>query len=383
MDKKIAPKIAIVHDYLIKLGGAEKVLEVIHQIFPDAPIYTLLYDKKGTRGVFDGKNYQIIPSKLQKKYDLFLKKQKFFLSSFPKAVEEFDLSEFDIVISSTNSFAHGVITKPKTFHLSYCFSPTRYLWDWHHEYLAENNLGSGLFGLLTRKLLSNLRVWDRSAAKRTDQWIAISNTVAERIKKYYRVDAKVIYSPANIECIKPTGRKPENFYIIVSRLSPYKKVGLAVEAFNKNSKKLVIVGEGSEFAKLKNLAKANIQFLGYLSDQKVASLMSEAKALIFPGEEDFGLTPIESMAAGRPVVAYKKGGVTETVIEGKTGVFFDRSTPESLSEAIDILEKTYETFSPESCRSQAEKFSIAAFKKEFKTAVEDGYKKYIEAMDKL
>ncbi len=205
--------------------------------------------------------------------------------------------------------------------------------------------------------MSQIRIWDFSASKRTDQWIAISNTVADRIKKYYRTDPKVIYSPAEIDNIKPTGRKSENFYLVVSRLSPYKKVDLAVEAFNKNGKKLVIVGEGSEQARLQKIAKSNIQFLGFLSDQKVASLMSEAKALIFPGEEDFGLTPIESMAAGRPVIAYKKGGVTETVIDGKTGIFFDKPNANSLNDAINILEKTYERFSVDACRKQAEKFS--------------------------
>lgn len=376
-------KIAIIHDFLTKIGGAEKVLIKIHDIFPDAPIYTLLYDEKGTKGLFNGKNFRIIPSGLQRLPYSIRRRTKLMLSKYPQAIEEFDLSEFDVVISSSNSFAHGVITKPKTFHISYCYSPMRYVWDWHHEYLDENNIGTGLIGITIRKLLSKIRIWDRAAADRVDQWVAISKTVQKRISKYYRKDSKVVYSPCDVHLIQMSDRKPENFYLIVSRLSPYKKIDLAIEAFNKFGEKLVIVGEGSDMKRLKSMASPNISFLGWQSDQKVHQLYSQAKALIFPGEEDLGLTPVESMAAGRPVIAYKMGGATETVIEGKTGIFFEEPTAESLIDAVNRFELAIGSFKPQVLRAQAEKFSTERFKKEFEGIVLDGYDDYVSRMNTL
>lgn len=376
-------KIAIIHDFLTKIGGAEKVLIKIHDIFPNAPIYTLLYDEKGTKGQFSGKGFRIIPSGLQKLPYFIRKRTKLMLSMYPRSIEEFDLSEFDIVISSSNSFAHGVITKPSTYHISYCYSPMRYAWDWHHEYLDENNIGIGLIGITIRKLLSKIRIWDRAAADRVDQWVAISKTIQKRISKYYRKDSKVVYSPCDVHSIKMSDRKPENFYLIVSRLSPYKRIDLAIEAFNKFGKKLVIVGEGSDMKRLKSIASPNITFLGWQSDQKVRELYSQAKALIFPGEEDFGLTPIESMAAGRPVIAFDKGGVTESVIDGETGILFDKPTSESLVDAINRFELAIGSFKPQVLRAQAEKFSTERFKKEFEEIVLDGYDDYVSRMNTL
>lgn len=375
-------KIAIVHDFLVKIGGAEKVLLEIHKIFPDAPIYTLIYSESGTKRQFAGKDFDIIPSALQKLPAIIRNRPKLLLARFPQAIEEFDLSKFDIVISSSNSYAHGVITKPKTLHVSYCYSPMRYIWDWHHQYLLENNIGYGFMSMQLRKVLSRIRIWDRAAADRVDTWIAISKTVQKRIKKYYKQDSNVIYSPVDIEKIKISEKKPENFYLVVSRLSPYKKIDLAIEAFNKLGKKLIIVGEGSDLDRLKSLAKENITFLGWQSDQTVSELMSRAKALIFPGEEDFGLTPIESMAAGRPVIAYNKGGVTETVVEGKTGLFFDDASPESLVDAVERFELSFDQFSPLDCRKQAENFSSSKFQKDFKQTVTEEYEKYQIMMGK-
>ena len=372
-------RIAIVHDFIIKLGGAEKVLQVLHNIYPDAPICTLLYDKDGTRGVFEKDGYKIITSSLQKKPAFIRKRSKLLLTKYPQAIEEFNFDDFDVVISSSNSYAHGIITKPETLHICYCYSPTRYLWDWHNEYLEENNISDGILSLFIKSKLSQIRIWDRLSADRVDTWIAQSKTVQDRIKKYFRKESTIIYPPTDISKIKLNLNKPKDFYLIVSRLSPYKKIDLAIEAFNKLGLKLYIVGEGSDKSRLENLsrgeslAKSNISFLGFVSDEKIYKLMGECKALIFPGIEDFGLTPIETMAAGRPVIAYKKGGLVETVVEGKTGTFFEDDTVDSLVVAVKKFEKEIANFKPADCRAQAEKFSEEIFVDKMKSEVNKQY----------
>lgn len=370
---KNKPKIAIVHDYLIKLGGAENVLKVLHQIFPEAPIYTLLYDKKGTKNLFEG-GYDIHTSYLQKYSRFFKNRQKLLLFKFSKAIESFDFSEYDIVISDSNSFAHAVITPKTCLHITYCYSPTRYLWDWYHQYLDENKIGFNIKGLFVRRLLYKLRLWDREASNRTDRWVAISKHVANRIKKYYDKNSYVIYPPfSNIKKVKA---KKKDYYLILSRLSPYKKIDLAIEAFNKNGKKLVIIGEGQDFSRLQTIANKNIEFMGYIKDEtKISKYLAEAKALIFPGEEDFGLTPLEAMAQGTPVIAYKRGGVTETVVSGKTGEFFDKPNCKSLNEAIGKFENNISKYSKTDCIKRAEKFSDQVFIKNFKHFILDEYEK--------
>ena len=373
-------KIALVHDFLTKIGGAEKVLLLLHEMFPDAPIYTTIYDNRGTKGLF--KDCSIITSSLDK-YPAFIKNHtKYFLPFYPKAVEEYDLSEYDIVISSSNSFAHGVITSPKTFHLCYCHSPMRYAWDYAHEYLIENNIGFGLKGLFVRKTMHNIRVWDKIASDRVDSWIANSENVRNRIKKYYQFDSEVIFPPAPIEKIEASDDIPDDYYLIVSRLEPYKKVDLAIRAFSKLDKPLVVIGIGSELNNLKKIAGKNIEFLGWQSDKSVYEYMKNAKALIFPGEDDAGITPIESMAAGRPVIAYNKGGAKECIIEGKTGILFDGSTEESLISAVLELEKNYLSFSSKNCRQRAEEYSTSNFKEKFTRVLEKTYLEYKEGLIK-
>jgi len=362
-------KIALVHDYLIKLGGAEKVLQVLHKIYPDAPIYTLLYDQKGTRGIFETDEYTIIPSSLQKKPGFLRKRSKLLLNRFPAAIEEFNFDDYDLVISDSNSFAHGIITGSKTAHICYCYSPTRYLWDWYQEYLAENDISEGPVGRYIRYKLSQLRIWDRNSAERVDFWLAQSKTVAKRIKKYYRKESTVIFPPVNINSIPLNLNKPKDYYLIVSRLTPYKKIDLAIRAFNKLNKKLIIVGEGDDRQRLEILADENIDFIGFQPTPIVNKMMGECKAFIFPGEEDFGLTPVETMAAGRPVIAYNKGGVTETVVAEKTGVFFDQNTPESLIKAVKYFEKKHAKFKPKICRKRTEMFSEEKFIRNIKNFV--------------
>lgn len=372
-------KIAIVHDFLTKIGGAEKVLLSIHKLFPEAPIFTLVYDENGTKGVF--KDCKIIGSSLNKYPSVIKKKTKFLLPFYSKSIEEFDFSEYDIVISSSNSFAHGIITNPKTFHLCYCHSPMRYAWDYTNEYLTENRIGYGLKGLFVRKVLHNIRIWDKVSSHRVDKWIANSLNVKNRIKKYYQKDSSVIYPPVPIEDIGFSENVPDDYYLIVSRLEPYKKIDVAIKAFNETKKPLVIIGAGSETDNLKNIAEKNIEFLGWQSDKAVYEYMRNAKALIFPAEEDAGMTPIESMAAGRPVIAYNKGGVLESIVEGETGLFFDETVPESLNKTIFEFEKNILQFSPKACREQVLKFSEENFKTNLTREIENGYQDYLKSIE--
>lgn len=370
-------KIAIVHEFLTKIGGAEKVLLSLCKMFPDAPVYTLLYDETGTKEIF--KRYHIIESQSLKKYPRFLRmKSKLFLGKLSQAIEEFDFSEYDVVISSSNSFAHGIITKPKTFHLCYCHSPMRYAWDWHYEYLKEHHIGFGFKGLFIRSLLHKIRIWDKVASKRVDFWIANSKNVQDRIKKYYRTESKIIYPPVNIDRINLSESSTDDYYVCVSRLEPYKKIDLAIEAFNKLGKQFVIIGSGSDRNRLEGLSKKNIEFLGWQSDKSIYEYIRNSRGFVFPGEDDFGITPVEAMACGKPVVAYGAGGAKETIIDKKTGVLFHKPEAESLIEAILYLEENSDRFTPESCRSQAEKFSEENFQNDFRKTLDEEYEKYIK-----
>lgn len=371
-------QIAIVHDFLTKIGGAEKTLLALHKIFPEAPIFTLVYDESGTKNLF--KDCEVKQSSLGKYPDFIKKKTKFLLPFYSKAIEEFDFSEYDIVISSSNSFAHGIITSPQTFHLCYCHSPMRYIWDYTNEYLKENKIGYGLKGLFIRNVLHKIRIWDKISSLRVDKWIANSSNVQSRIKKYYQSNSSVIYPPVSIEEIEFNENIPDDYYLIVSRLEPYKKIDLAIKAFNDLKKPLVVIGTGSQVESLKSMADNNIEFLGWQSDKSVYEYMRNAKALIFPGEEDAGITPIESMATGRPVIAYKKGGVIESIEEGETGIFFDELNSESLKKAVLEFEQKILRFSPSACRQNALKFSEENFKTQIIKAVDEGYQSYLDSM---
>jgi len=368
-------KVAIVHDYLTKIGGAEKVLQVVHGIYPDAPIYTLLYDEAGTKGQFKF-GYEIRTSRLQKLPKFIRNHSRLLLAKFPQSIEELDLSEFNVVISSSNSFAHGVMIRPKTLHITYCYSPMRYAWDWTHNYLKENNIGFGPFGLYVRSLISKLRVWDYYASKRTDEWLAISQTVAKRIKKYYRSDSTVIYPPTDIAELLSSDKKPKDYYLIVSRLTQYKNIDLAIKAFNNLKLPLYIIGEGSDRKRLEGLAGETIKFLGWKSDKDRNKYLSECKAFVFPGEDDFGLAPVEAMAAGRPVIAYGSGGATETVVAGVTGEFFNNLMTDDLAAAVKKIQNNNSKYSSEACKGQAKKFSTEIFIQTFKKFVQQAYNKF-------
>ncbi len=351
-------KLALVHDWLKNISGAERVLIELHEIFPQAPIYTLFYDEPFVRQWLPSAD---IRASFLQKIPFITKLYPLFGWLMPTAIESFDLSEFDKVLSSSVSFSKGLVLKPSTKHICYCYSPSRSLWDRHADYVRDNALS---WPALTYQHL--LRLWDRAAADRVDQYVAISKAVQSRIKKYYRRDSIIIYPPVKklggtlnpkLELVMET-----NFYLIVSRLYKYKNIDIAIEAFNKLEYPLVIIGDGPDKERLKRLAGKNIIFLGEQDDSMLAEYYHACRAFIMPQEEDFGLTPIEAMSFGKPVVALRKGGALETIIENKTGEFFDDPIPEALADAVRRLNENYTNYNPEFIKSHASHFSADKFK---------------------
>ena len=348
-------KIALVHEYLNQFGGAERVLQVLCSIFPQAPIYTLFYDKEATGRVFEGRT---IETSFLQKAPFIKKYHRLFPLFMPLAVEQFDFSGFDVVLSISASFAKGIITKPHTKHICYCLTPPRFLWDDSQKFMEEFKYPK-LLKMLLPPFITYLRDCDREAALRVDEFIAISNFVKTRITKYYLRDSEVVYSPVNIEKFHISD-KVSDYFFMTGRLVSYKRFDLAVRVFNNLGWPLKIAGIGPELSNLKKLAKSNIEFTGLVSDEKLAELYSHSRGVIFPQEEDFGIVPLEAMASGRPVVAYRGGGALETVAENKTGIFFNEQTEASLTEALHKFNGL--EFKPQDCRAQAEKFSIEVFR---------------------
>lgn len=359
-------KVALIHDHLAQDGGAEKVLKVLADMFPDAPIFTLLYERKQVDKYFKDRH---IETSVIQKLPGGVKHYQWYLFFMPLAVEFFDLREYDLVISDTSSFAKGVITKPETLHICYCHTPTRYLWSDTHQYINELKYNKWLKKIISL-VLNRIRIWDRLAADRVDLFIANSKTVQSRIAKYYRRTSVVIYPPVETEkfsVLDLSRQVPADRYFLAGcRLAPYKRIDLVIEAFKKlgDDYRLKIFGDGVDKGRLVKLAAGakNIEFLGRVSELEKTLLYQGAQAFINPQEEDFGITMIESMASGRPVIAYQKGGATETVIEGKTGLLFKEATAESLTEAIRRFSN--KDFNPQEIKSYAAQFSVANFKKQ-------------------
>lgn len=353
-------KIAIIHDYLNQYGGAERVLQALCEVFPEAPIYTLLYDETATGRVFKGK--EIHTSFLQK-IPFAKKHHRVFPMLMPLAVEQFDLSEFDVVISNSASFAKGVITKPHTRHINFCMTPTRFLWDDSHRFIDEFKYPWPIKKLVPL-FVSYLRIWDKEAATRVDKFIANSNFVKARIKKYYAKDAEVIYPPVSAQKYS-ISEKLDDYFLMVGRLVSYKRFDLAVKVFTAMEKPLKIVGDGPERKRLEKIAGKNIEFLGLVSDYRMPEIYSHAQAVIFPQVEDFGIVPLEAMASGRPVIAYREGGALETVVEGKTGIFFDEQTEIALALAVGQYYQT--DFNPKEIRDHALTFDEEIFKEKVRS----------------
>lgn len=349
-------KIALVHDYLVQDGGAEKVLGVLQEIWPDAPTYTLFFDSKKLP-TFAAKD---IRTSFLQKMPLALKKYQWYITLMPTATERYDLSEYDVVVSSTSAFAKGIITRPDAIHICYCHTPTRYLWSDTHSYLQELRVPR-LIKTLLPPVLSRLRAWDQQAAQRVDHFIANSKTVQQRIQKYYRKDSHIIFPPVDTHRFH-TSPRPKTYFLTGGRLVAYKRFDLVIDACNKTGIRLKIFGSGPVESDLRRQAKSNITFLGKVGDEALHDLYADAKAFIHPQEEDFGITPIESMAAGRPVIAYRKGGATETVIEGLSGEFIDTQTWEELADHLIRFDES--TYDPQKIKTHAEQFGRERFKQD-------------------
>jgi len=355
-------ELAIVCSWLNQYGGAERVLEVIHEMYPQAPIYTSIYWPKALPEEY--RSWDIRPSFLNRLP--FIKRwHRPFLPLYPLGFESLDLRGYEVVLSVTSAFGHGVITSAETRHVCYCLTPARFLWN-YHSYVEREGLGR-LGRLVLPPVLQRLRLWDRAAADRVDQFIAISSTVQGRIAKHYGRDSKIIYPPVQTS-YPDQDYCPEDYFLVVSRLVPYKRIDLAVVAFNKLGLPLRIVGDGRDRPALEAMAEANVRFLGRLSDAEVRQQMARCRAFVFPGEEDFGLTPLEAMAGGRPVIAYGAGGALDTVTEGETGVFFHQPSPEALIEAVGRLDRYH--FDPQHLRNHARRFGVPRFKQELGETLE-------------
>lgn len=362
-------KIALVHDFLTQNGGAEQVLETIHEIYPNSPIYVLFFDKTKMGKRF---NKATIFTSFLQRIPFALKHYQWYLPFMPSATEHLNLSGFDIVISSSSAFAKGIITSPNTLHICYCHTPTRYLWTDTHEYIEKLNKNFIIKRFLPL-LLTNLRIWDRLSAERVNIFIANSKTVQKRIKKYYNSNSVIIYPPVDINKFSLSNEKGK-YYLTGGRLVPYKKFDITIDVFNRLKKPLKIFGTGPEFNKLKKLAKQNIQILGKVDDDKLVELYQNSIAFIHPQEEDLGITPIESMACGKPVIGYEKGGLIETVIHNKTGILFKEQTTDSLAHSIRIFEN--KKFNPIEIREHALKFNKENFKTKFKDFITKSWEEF-------
>jgi len=355
-------KIAPVHDWLNQMGGAEDVLETLVSLYPEAPIYSSLYWAEKMPSHWQ--QWDIRTSFIDR-LPLAHRKQQLYFPVYPFAFEQFDFREYDLVVSNKSGFCHGIITDPDTVHICYCLTPTRYVWR-YHQYAEQEELGWFLRASL-QPFLTFLRQWDRQAADRVDHFIAISQEVRRRIAKVYRRESTIIYPPVDISRFEPANRI-EDYYLIVGRLVPYRRIDLLIEAFNRLDLPLLIAGSGRDRERLQGMAKSNIQFLGYVPETDLPDLMARCRAFISPGEEDFGIAPIQAMAAGRPVIAYAAGGALDTVIPGETGHLFADQTVADIIKAVETFDPG--SIAPARIRHYAAKFDVSAFKQQMTTFVE-------------
>ena len=362
-DHPFAGRAALVHDWLNQMGGAENVLEVLHGMFPSAPIYTSLYVPQHMPDAM--RSWDIRTSWLNRipRRDLLA---RYLLPLYPGAFRSMNLVDHDLVISIKSAFCLGVRTAAggsKARHVCYCLTPTRFLWHFD-QYMAREQV-SGLSRLASRMLLEHLRRWELDAAKKVDDFIAISTAVQERIRDIYGRSSTIIHPPVDTGAFRPESSTPrEDFYLVVSRLIPYKRIDLAISAFNRMpDRNLVIVGDGRDAAALKAMAGSNIRFTNHLPRRQVIDLMQRCRGFIFPGEEDFGITPVEAMSAGSPIVALRAGGALDTVADRQTGIFFDHSGPEALCEAIEKADSA--NWDQEVLYRQADQFSTELFRERF------------------
>lgn len=365
------PRVAIVHDYLVDSGGAERVVEALHELYPDAPIFTSVYDPGTTFKSFASMD---VRTSFLQRLPVRKSNYKWLLPFYPLAFESFDLSEFDVVISSASAFAKGIVTPAETLHVCYCYTPPRFAWRFH-EYLAREGLGRvrrAVVGLVVHYL----RIWDFAAAQRVDHFVAVSQTTARRIHKNYHRQSMVIPPPVEVDRFSVCD-EIDDYYLIVSRLAPYKRIDLAVEAFNSLGRPLRIVGAGVDARRLQRMAAPNVEFLGHLPEAELGRLYARCRAVVFPGVEDFGIVPLEANAAGRPVIAYAAGGALETVVQGVTGTFFREPTADALAQAV--TETDTSQFDPRVLRNHAQSYSKACFKERFAAFVQAKWREFHSA----
>jgi glycosyltransferase involved in cell wall biosynthesis len=368
-------RIAVVHEWLTSHAGSEKVVEQILKIYPNADLYSLVDFLPANLREFI--QHKPVTTSFIQKLPFAARHFRSYLPLMPIAIEQFDLSAYDVIISSHHAVAKGVLTRPDQLHISYVHTPLRYGWELQHQYLQQANLTRGLKSALTRAILHYLRIWDVASAHRVDRYVANSRYVARRIEKTYRRTADVIYPPVDTQRFGANDNSVrlvrDDFYLVVSRFVPYKRVDLAIAAFNQLGLPLIVIGEGSSRKALEKMAAPNIRFLGKQPDSVVADHMQRCRALIFPPEEDFGITPVEAQAAGAPVIAYAKGGQAETIIHERTGLLFAHQTVESLVHSVKRLHSSTDQYEAAALKKNAERFSIARFETQFKDFVEQAW----------
>ncbi len=364
-------KVAIIQEWLTSVGGSDKVVKAIADIYPDADIYTLVSDEKVCNEL--GIDYKRVTNSFIQKLPFAKKKYRNYLPFFPFAIEQFNLEQYDVIISSSHAVAKGVLTNNNQLHICYCHSPIRYAWDLYHQYLHDAGLHKGIKGFIAKRMLHKIRLWDVCSSFRVDYFISNSNYIAKRIKKVYRREATTIYPNIDISSFSLQSEK-EDFYLASSRLVPYKRMDIIVEAFNQMpEKRLVVIGDGPEYDRIKNIAKENVTVLGYVEFEVLKDYMQRAKAFVFAANEDFGMIPVEAQACGTPVLAYGLGGSLETVKEGVSGYYFYEQTSEAIVKCVTDCELNLSKLDPLEIRKHAESFSEEVFKKKISTFVEEKY----------
>lgn len=374
--KNLQLNIAIVTDWLVTYAGAEKVISEMLKVFPKSDVFAVIdFLNDDARAKMLNKNAQ---TTFIQSLPFAKTKYRNYLPLMPLAIEQMDVSDYDIVLSSSHAVAKGVLTGPDQMHISYVHSPIRYAWDLQHQYLRELGLDKGIKAIIIRWLLHKIRMWDYRTGNGVDHFIANSKFIARRIKKVYGRDADVIYPPVDTDRFT-LGDSKEDFYLTASRMVPYKKIDLIVEAFaHMPNKKIVVIGDGPDMAKVKSKATVNVEILGYQSNEVMQDCMRRAKGFVFAAEEDFGITPVEAQACGTPVIAFGKGGALETVnanlAANPTGTFFKRQDIQSIVESINLFEKNQGLYLPENCRANSVRFSDSRFRNEFEIYIEDKWK---------
>ena len=365
-------KVALVHDWLTGMRGGEKCLEVLCEFFPEADLYTLLHQKGKLSQNIESKS---IRTSFVQHLPFGLKKYRHYLPLFPLAIEQFDLSAYDLIVSSSHCVAKGVRRNNSTYHISYVHTPMRYVWDQFNTYFRQPRT-SWPVRIGAELMRPYLQRWDRNTAKRVDTFLCNSNNIRKKILEYYGRESQVIYPPVDLSLFKPGDTKAD-FYLMVGAFAPNKRVDLAVHAFNQLKLPLKISGSGQDEEYCRSIAGETIEFLGTLSNEKLLELYQQARALVFPGEDDFGITPLEAQACGTPVIAFAAGGVLETVTD-QTGLFFKEQKVEALVKAVEIMERKWEVFVPEKFQEQLSRFSRGHFKEQMAHAIEFGYRQWKE-----